>query len=65
MGIPELKFLDDARELLDFIIAETREGVVRDRGLNGKQESRCDENSKRQAIHKIHIVYLCEHTISK
>ena len=63
VGIPELKFLDGARELLDFIIAETREGVVRDRGLNGKQKSRCDENSKRQAIHNFHIVYLCEHTI--
>jgi hypothetical protein len=37
--------------------------VVRDRGLNGKQKSRCDENSKRQAIHNFHIVYLCEYTI--
>jgi|TARA_B100000508_G_C11342252_1_gene219750 hypothetical protein len=60
VGIPKLKFFDGAHEFLDFIIAETREGVVCDRGLNGKQESHCDENSKRQAIHKFHIVYLSE-----
>ena len=58
MGISELKFLDGARELLDFIIAKTCEGVVCDSGLNGKQKSYYDDNSKRQAICKLHTVYL-------
>ena len=60
MGISELKFLDGARELLDFIIAETCERVVCDSDLNGKQESHCDGNCTYQTIHKFHIVYLSE-----